>query len=304
MKKAALLFLLLCVSFGCWHFFFRSKEPLLAKGHYARIPVVFVGNNPLIEVEIEGKKYPLKLDLGAACQFAFFKEALEAITEKKFIEFLITTDIKGNQYKVGSYSVPLVKTKNLKCKNAVILEESIDFVTKGAMLWPLDGKQNSQIPFIGRIGRECFTSNNLVLDFPNSMLFVTSSLEELKVDHWPMRELFETSFELGCWGIVLSFETDIGVKKLVLDTGANTSILKSSSKPTAEREILTTTKFATGGHDFGPFNLSLFEMGSSIDADGLLGLDFIKKHAIYLDFKNSKAFIGPSSEICGAIVFQ
>lgn len=304
MKKAALIFLTLFVLLGGWYFFFQyNQETLLAKGYYARIPIELIGDDALIEVEIEEKKYPVKLDLGAACQFAFFREALESVSEKKFVEFLVTTDIKGNQYKVSSYSVPCVKTKNLACKDAVILEESKDFVTKGAVLWQLDDKKSSQIPFIGRVGRYCFKSNNLFIDLPNSMLFVTSSLEQLKKDHWPICDLFETSFEMGRWGIILSIDTDIGVKRMILDTGANASILRDSNLQAEERQIFTTTKFAIGGHDFGPFDLSLFEISLAVDADGLLGLDFLKKYAIYLDFKNNKAFIGPSSKICGAIIF-
>ncbi len=309
MKKAALIFLSLFVLLGCWYFFsqYNQHATPLAKGYYARIPIELIEDNALIEVEVEGKKYPVKLDLGAACQFAFFREALENISEKKFVEFFTTTDLKGNQYKVSGYSVPLIKAKNLECKDAVILEESRDFVTKGAVLWRLDDKKNSQIPFIGRVGRYCFKSNNLFIDFPNSMLFVTSSMDQLKKDHWPICDLFETSFEMGRWGIILSIDTDIGVKRFILDTGANASILRESHLQVREaapgRQIFTTTKFALGGHDFGPFDLSLFEMASAVDADGLLGIDFLKKYAIYLDFENNKAFIGPSSKVCGAIIF-
>lgn len=296
---------------GWWFFFqYNQHTNILAKGIYARIPIEFIRDNALIEVEIEGKKYPIKLDLGAACQFTFFREALENISEKQFVEFITTTDIKGNQYKVSSYSVPLIKIKNLKCKNVEILEESRDFVTKGAVLWRLNDQKNSQIPFIGRVGRDCFRSNNLFMDFPNSMIFVTSSIDELKKDHWPICELFEASFEMGRWGIILSIETDIGVKRFVLDTAANASILREShlhipltKEVIPERQVFTTTKFAIGGHDFGPLDLSLFEMTPSVDADGLLGLDFLKKYAIYLDFENNKAFIGPSSKVCGAIIF-
>lgn len=312
MKKAALIFLTLFMIFGCWYFFsqYNQHTSHLAKGCYARIPIEFIGDNALIEIEIERKKYPVKLDLGAACQFAFFREALENISEKKFVEFITTTDLKGNQYKVSSYSVPRVKTKNFECKNAIILEESRDFVTKGAVLWRLDDKKNSQIPFIGRMGRDCFRSINLFIDFPNSMVFVTSSMDQLKMDHWPICDLFETSFEMGRWGIILSFDTDMGVKRFVLDTGANASILRKphlnvplTKEVTPGRQIFTTMKFAISGHDFGPFDLSLFEMTPSVDADGLLGLDFLKKYAIYLDFRNNKAFIGSSSKICGAIIF-
>lgn len=306
MKKKSLIFLLLLACSGWWYFFSCDQQNtnISAKGCYARIPIEFIGNHPLVEVELEGKKYPVKLDLGAECQFAFFEEILKEIPEKKFVKFITTTDVKGNRYKVSSYSVPHVKMKNFAFENVAILEEARDFATKGAVLWRRGDKKQSHIPFVGRIGRECFRSNNLFIDFPNSVLFVTSNLEQLKMDHWPVCDLFETSFEMGRWGIILSIETDIGLKRFVLDTGTSASILKKAhAELPSEKQVFTTTKFSINGHDFGPIDLSLFEMTSSIDADGLLGLDFLKKHAIYIDFKNKKAFIGPSSEICGAIIF-
>jgi hypothetical protein len=317
MKKVALTFLSLLILLVSWYFFSQydqhknlTNHSISAKGLYARIPIQFIGNNALIEVEIEGGKYPVKLDLGASCQFAFFSDALETLCEKKFIEFITTTDVKGNQYKVKNYLIPHIKTKNFKCENVNVLEESRDFVRKGAVLWQSDDKIKTEIPFVGRIGRNCFMANNLFIDFPNSMVFVTSGIDQLKMDHWRVCDLFETSFEMGLWGIILSIETDLGVKRFVLDTGANVSILREShlkrslmQEAAPGRQIFTTEKFVMGGQDFGPFDLSVFEIASSVDADGYLGLDFLKEHAIYLDFKNNKAFIGPSSKVCGAIIF-
>ncbi len=293
----------LCTVFLCWYFFsYNNKTKVIsAKGCYARIPIQFVEGSVLVEMEIEKKKYPIKLDLGAACQFAFLKETLESIHEKKKLKFITTTDIKGNQYKSNTYSVPLVKSKNFACKDAIIIEESRDFITTGAVLWRRDHEKNSPLPFAGRIGRYCFTPHNLFIDFPNSMMFVTNSIEELRTDDWPISNLSEIPFKMGEWGIILSIETDMGVKKFILDTGANASILRSTEKMPVERQRFTTKKFAAGGLDFGPLDLSLFEITPSMDADGILGLDFLKNHAIYLDFANNKAFIGASSKVCGAI---
>jgi hypothetical protein len=293
----------------CGYFcvYFNQQTHLLARGRYARIPIQWIGDNALVEVQVEGKKFLVKLDLGASCQFAFFSEALESIRGKKFIEFITTTDVKGNQYKEKSYSVPLITAKNFSYKNANISEESKDFALKGAVLWQSKSKT---VPYVGRMGRNSLIGNNLFLDFPNSMMFITSGLDQLQTDYWSIGDLIETSFEMSRWGIILCIETDIGVKKLILDTGASGTVLKqSNSEVFATKEVVpgkriyTTKKFAIGGRDFGPRDLAVFEMVASFDADGYLGLDFLKNYAIYLDFKNNKALIGPSSKTCGAIVF-
>lgn len=311
MKKIALIFWSILILLGSWYFFIRQDQyrSFSRKGCYARIPIQFVGHDALIEIEIGEKKYPVQLDLGASCQFAFFNEIINNISEKKIVEPDIFTDIKGNQYKENGYSIPLIKSRNLTCTNAIVYEEPKDFAMKGAILWG-ENKKESEVPYIGRVGRGCFLSNNLFLDFPNSMLFVTSNIDQLKIDHWQVGELFEVPFEISKWGITLSIETDIGMKRFILDTGSNVTLLKSSilkdhlgKEVTPGRKAFTTQKFVIGAHDFGPLDLSAFEFSSSIDADGFLGIDFLQNYAIYFNFKNNKAFIGPSSKVCGAIIF-
>jgi len=314
MKKVALISLTLLVLIGCLFFFTQQnlrKHQLTRKGSYARIPLQFIGNNVLMDVEIEGEKYPIKLDLGASSQFTFFSETLKKIHEKKFLEFVTTIDVKGNEYKVNSYSIPYINAKNLSCKDAIVYEEPLEFVTQGARLWRASNHKEIPIPFVGRIGRGCFTSNNLFIDFPNSMMFVTSDMDQLKMDHWPICDLFEVPFEMGLWGIILSIETDVGIKRLILDTGASASVLKKYCLEDCKlqeiipgKEIFTTKKFAMNKKDFGPFEFSVFEITDSLDADGFLGIDFLKNYAVYLDFKHNKVFIGPSPKICGAIIFD
>lgn len=314
MKKLGLIGLIFLVVFGYLVFSYQKNSPkhhLVRKGSYTRIPLQWIDHSVFIDVEIEKEKYLVKFDLGSSSQFTFFNEILEKINQKKFIEFVNMIDVKGNQYRVSSYSIPSINAKNLSCTNSIVYEEPLQFVTQGARLWSSADDQEVPIFFAGRVGRECFTSHNLFIDFPNSMMFVTRDLNQLKMDYWPICDLFEVPFEMGLWGIILSVETDSGIKKLILDTGASASVLKKKclkNTPLKQvdlgKEVFTTKKFIMNHKEFGSFDFAVFELTDSIDADGFLGMDFLKNYAVYLDFKNHQARIGPSSKFCGAIVFD
>ena len=68
--------------------------------------------------------------------------------------------------------------------------------------------------------------------------------------------------------------------------------------------MFSTKKFSMNRKDFGPFDVSVFQIGTSMEADGILGVDFLKNYAVFLDFNNNKMWIGPSSKVCGAIISQ
>jgi hypothetical protein len=269
-----------------------------AKGHYARLPIHCVNGQPLLEFEIEKKPYLLELDLGASCEFNLFKESLEAIHEKKYVDTQTAIDIKGNRYQERCFLLPEIRAKNFEYKNPTVGEESLDFVTKGALLWSQKASR-SPIPFVGRAGWRFCGNNNLFIDFPNEMLFITQSLDELRKDHWPISPRETIPFEMSSWGILVTVEIDTGPKKFILDTGANVSILKANAD---DSQWVTTQKMLLGTRDLGKRDLFLYPIESPPEIEGILGMDVLRNLAIFLDFDQKKALVGPSTTVCGAIV--
>jgi len=275
------------------------------RGKYSRIPICFIGGFPVIQLEIEGNSLPVKLDLGSSCQIALNEQALQRISQKKFIGLFDTRDVKGNLYKEACFTVPSIRVKNYEIEGGTIFQESLDFVNSGSLLWKPPGEEKKILPIEGRVGRRFFPSHNLLLDLPNSMLFITDSLDELKKDFWPISDFIEIPFEVNRWGIILRVETDSGQKKLILDTAATVTILKKGNEETQfdeqGRQTILTEKFIIGEQNFGPKQLFIFDIAEDMPADGILGLDFLNRYALFVNFRDSKLLIGSSKEICGEI---
>ena len=59
--------------------------------------------------------------------------------------------------------------------------------------------------------------------------------------------------------------------------------------------IYTTSMFEIGSKNFGSMNLYLFDITPELhEIDGVLGMDFVKNHVIYIDYKDKVLYIGNS----------
>lgn len=94
------------------------------------------------------------------------------------------------------------------------------------------------------------------------------------------------------------------MKNLALDTGAFKTMVRSTlseDELPAERcfgmPVLNTSKFVLNGTDFGSRNLYFLDITPTLDdMDGYLGMDFLKEHAIFLDFERKMAHICKSCD--------
>jgi hypothetical protein len=87
--------------------------------------------------------------------------------------------------------------------------------------------------------------------------------------------------------IAISVHTDIGVKKLAVDTGAFHSVLFTSDFA----KELKTKELVIGGRNFGSFHFYLVNTPKKFPFDGVLGRDFLKNRQVYLDFELDRSFI-------------
>jgi len=56
--------------------------------------------------------------------------------------------------------------------------------------------------------------------------------------------------------------------------------------------FLPSSRLVLGGEDFGKKSLYLVDFTEKItEIDGCIGMDFLKQHVLYLDFKNNLAYI-------------
>jgi len=291
----ALAITLLCA----WYFhFFPFKNP------YAQIPVKFTSSRiPYVEIEINSQKFFLEIDSGSDFELSVKKEIIEKINGR-FTGKIFHQGSKGNESESSKYLIPKIKMGKVNFNNTTAHDGYTD---EGGHIW--GKKKHGDVEISGTIGRKLLgISNNLLLDFKNAVFFLIRTrkdLKHLRKEGYFVENLIEIPFEGDKNRIIFLVDTDVGEKKFLLDTGATVSIIKPSFVTEEERKeirqhmmFMTTSKFVITNHDFGGMELHFYDIPDKFDdIDGILGMDFCRKHVIYLDFKEKKAFIGPSEKV-------
>lgn len=285
--------MLLGVSF-C--FFSTSSNPSKS---WVKIPVFFtIPYEPLIHSEIENIPYSLLVDLGGSRSLYLKETNLKNLSLKKWTQETQLKDIKGNVYLSDQYQVPKVKIGPLEFQNVEVVEEKIEF-SENNIIWNSIKNTNpnrkaSKID--GSIGCPLFQNYCCLFDFPNSAIYLGKSFDK-DISH---KNFVKVPFTLEKYGVVLSVETDQGLHRFSLDTGAGFSVIRNSlidkmhlkelGKGT-NRWYFQTKKMTLDGYNFGQWEFALYPIAEEFDIDGSLGIDFFKEHAIYLDFSNRIAYI-------------
>jgi hypothetical protein len=269
------------------------------KSYYQRIPVTFSTSNiPLIEAEIEGKRYRLALDLGSKFQLSLYRELLTEIP-KKNNGVSKWKDFRGNSYEGTSYFIPKIKIGNLTLSNIVANEESDDFIAN-VTIWNNTGITREKLKS-GDIGRPILEKFNLLLNFQDAEIIACNNPQKLKKLGFDLSEMEKMPLEEGR-GLIIKVNTDLGMKNIDFDTGATKSVLRSSNVEGQEEleeqygmKKFTTSKLVIGNKDFGETLFYLCEITPELhEIDGMLGMDFLKKHVVYFDYPNRVVYIGES----------
>ena len=292
----ALLFLFIALLAAC------TPRNLSENDYDVSFPIEFIAESglPKTTVEIEGSPYSLMIDLGSSDVLSLSSEILAIIHAKTPLEETYFVDIKGNEYKTERFLIPEIKLGRMRAYKITVTEESYDFLTDGSLIGHHQRpKEEIAKAKPGSIGRGLFEKNtNLFLDFHNGIVYGCNKLDNRKKNGYQIQKMVSVPFELNHRsGIVLQAKTDFGIKRFMLDTGASRCLLKPSSSQ-EQMQFYQSSLFRIGKKEFGPQEFLLFEIDSSFDnIDGIIGMDFLKEHVIYLDFKKKLAHIGKASEV-------
>ena len=272
------------------------------KTYHSCISITFNQSNiPLALVDIQGEKYALAIDLGDKFSLSLNRHALKNLGKMPHSP-LHNRDAWGKSYETQAYILSKIKIGDLSFNDVIVAEVNEAFV-KNTTLWAeTDNLEELLKDRFGTIGRGLLGELNLLLDVKNSLIFVSNNIKKLKKDGYNLEQLIKVPFETGRTGVVLSINTDIGTIKLSIDTGSTVSLLRSSlfqdEKLNAQKHglpVYATSKFQIGNKDFGNTNLYLFDMTPELnEIDGVLGMDFLKNHVVYIDYKNKVVYIGDS----------
>jgi len=273
---------------------------------YLRLPVQLLKplDDALVKIEISGYSYSMLVDLGSSETLSLQHRYIKKTKKKKKLEASKFINIKGIVYKTKNYLIPSAKIGNFKFCNVKLSEEAeIDCSTFSRSEATKNRMKRRKRQFIdGVIGRPLFLNFDCFFDIPNSEIVLAKSMDALINEAGCSLEHFvQVPFDLKKEGIILSVQTDLGEKKLLLDTGATQSVLRASiveNKLAKEDEpgkwVFESKSLVFNGTDLGNCEFLLYEFTEYLTAiDGILGIEFFKKHTICLDFHNHVAYIQP-----------
>lgn len=255
-----------------------------------QIPVHFLScsDAPMVHVNIEGSEYVLMLDLGANIHLILKDRVLQKLEHKEPVGTSFTTDIQGNKYAQPKYQLRSYQIGNFNIKNPTASEESIFFVKTGSRLFPSknDRRINQKIEQVdGKVGSEFILSSGQAcfLDMSRSLLYIGDTLQDL-IDLSCLTEFQKQPLEIENGCLCVNIQTNEGMKRFLLDTGAERSAIKK--KPSDPKLIKIYLE------DLGLWKFFTLNFPEGLPPfDGILGIDFLKKHIVILDFLDRKIYI-------------
>jgi hypothetical protein len=297
MKKKALIYFAIT---GALIVLLLLYVNVFSKSYYQLIPVQFnQTNTPLIEVNIEEHSYPISFNTGSKFKLKLNKEILNNIAKKKN-GVAKWYNLKGNYYESISCIIPQIKIEKLILNKVVTIETRED-CNSDNILYQGTRPEFDYTKELGSIGKPLLKKFNLLLDFKNSRIIASDNIEKLKKSGIDIKKMVKIPLEKG-HEIILKVDTDMGIKKFGLITGSTVNLIKTSIPENKEYEIgycglkkYVTSTLILGKRDFGKTIFYLFDINPMLnEIDGILGMDFLMRHLIYIDYKNKVAYIGDS----------
>lgn len=280
---------------GVFFFWQLPKAPDSNLSDITRIPVHFcpASDRPYIKIEIEGVKYSCLVDLGSSHPIDLQDKYINHIINKTQAGEAKYYDAKGVMFVTQKYRIPKIKIEDVLFQDIFIYKENSEFLNKESQywhsFWNLIQHKMELLTIQGRVGRKPFEKLDSLFDFPHSSIFFLKDLaSSIASIGYSMDQLVSVPFQIESCGVVLTMETEDGIKKLCLDTGATHSVLRNSS---LKSEAKVTLKM--GSHNFGVWHFKAYPLSDELPCDGILGVDFFKKHLIGFSLQNQMVYIQP-----------
>ena len=258
--------------------------------YFTKIPIDFRSGIPYITAHIENKAHSLKVNLGGDLLLTLHEQILNSLDKEKYGTYS-WCDFSGERYHSPTYIIPKLDINELSLKNVLVNQDS-ELFHKNITF----GKETFTEP--GSIGRGLLEKFNLFLDFSNSAIYACNYFSQLQPLNIFEKKAQKIPFKLHRDGILLEIDTDYGQKKVILDTGASHTVLKSSlfnlsmkkEEISPQLHYVISAKFSIQGIHFGETTIVLIPLCPECDFDGYLGMDFLKDKQIYIDYPKKELY--------------
>ncbi|PRA81041.1 hypothetical protein CQ054_20660 [Ochrobactrum sp. MYb29] len=251
---------------------------------------------PVITVQLNGHAETLMLDTGSSEGLHLYPSLLKRMSGVRFTgEKQKSSDMAGKEHANARFIIDDLSINDQIFHNISGVEFSP---------WGFTLDKDTKLPTTPVAGLGLFERKRLLIDYEAGLLTIFDDGKE--PDIGDRSKWFEVPFRRSSEGLLLDVFIEGAVRTLALDTGATLSMIiadkigdTSSAMPckTIYPELIAQdcklmpveTRFSNAIHTvyafLNPQNPGRFENA------GLLGNDFLHRHAVYIDFQTSRLFI-------------
>ncbi|CNI66703.1 aspartyl protease family protein [Yersinia bercovieri] len=260
-------------------------------------------SNPLVKIDINGMRQTFSIDTGSNTGLHLTEEVMAQLPELVIdSEKHRAIDLAGNVSFNDKFHIPQVSINGMTFKDV----KGVSFTPWGLTLTP-----DSSLPDSMVIGLGLFKEKSVMLDYKNQRISVADNTQELGIniaDGWlslPLRLTQE--------GIKIKVSQDKKQYNMVLDTGATFSVFwkERLSRPVTDipcRAVLAEVRIEGDIEGCVASAFQLSEMGTEgiklnavlldgsfkqMDADGVIGNNFLHQFAMVIDFPGQQLLIKP-----------
>ena len=256
--------------------------------------------SPCVDVEIEGNKFSMELDLGLDGYLTISHAESDEIRNKNFIREKQMYGFRGTQYLNKLYRLPQIQIGKMTFVEPLLQEENADFLKNSVSVEnggdPSPGES-------GRLGWKLFRNVNLLIDVKNSNIAFCDSIETLKNQGYLVETFIKTPLILERGLVELYVSTPEGPLLCMLDTGAtwnflNTELRQGTTIDQAmwdPQNILECPSIKIEGEDFGCTSFHRIPIDLPIYVEAVLGMEFFQQRLVFLDFKNGYAYFSKNN---------
>ncbi|MGH2612830.1 MAG: hypothetical protein ACRDFB_07250 [Rhabdochlamydiaceae bacterium] len=225
------------------------------------------------------------------------KELLHMINYKSFEGTITSGGFRGNPYQINEYLIPNIEIEGLQF-HPIHLREEDPFLSSESRI----GKEKKETLGLiaGKIGWKLFNKTCLFIDLNHSMIIISDSMETFKKYGPSFRNFAKAPLIKEHDAIEIETITPKGILRCILDTGCTFDIINSANQKNKplEEMILKKKKFSSfqiGNQNFGPLALRKLPLKLPFHIDVILGMEFLSKHAVLIDFVNSKIYFNKAT---------
>ncbi|MBU6382775.1 MAG: hypothetical protein KGR16_00450 [Verrucomicrobia bacterium] len=282
-----------------------QQPPLPPKhtGFFVSAPIAEFSSTqiPCLRVNIEDQQLLLKLDLGFRGDLSLEANSLSSIRSKVFLGEKDMYGMRGKKYRENVYRIPKVEIGLMTFSPLHVLEQDPMFMPDARLIQ--DG-QDAPTGGVGTLGWQLFVNTNLLIDIQQSRIAFCDSLDELHRAGYITESCVKVPLLLERGLVELEAEGPDGMMRCVLDTGSTWNIINAEIDKEVPLEIavweeqnsLELPFLKLGGRDQGPLPFHRMPIRLPIHVEAVLGMEFFKKHVVFLDFKNGCAYVWPNEE--------